>query len=900
MRLLNSLSRFHQYVNRGRQKPRPGKFWSRPRLEELEDRLVLSTLNISSGNQAFFVGNSALSSETLTMSEKTVPTIFGAIAERTFTDSNDTITVTGPGAGSTTGSGTNTVTWYAFPGVGSISVLMKAYSNVVNLQSMDCGVYITENQGHDLTANLGNSVNGVQSILGAVGVDQGPNESCNVNVDDSADTGNRPNVTFNGGYLDNLAPAPIHVGESFAGSLFLLVKGGKGDNTFTVSQTPLETSTEIGIMTLLTGSGNATVNVQGTSMPLTVINNGGLDIVNIGSAAPNYGGTLANIYGTVAVVGTGSTSLFVDDSGDPNFHYVDLTGSSLTGLSSALIEWTASPGATGGVTSLTILGSAAGSTYNVLNTPNLHYNTELDTGAGPDTVAIDATTGRLDVFSKGGQDYVYVGDGTLAGINGNVSVEGAGSTWLYVEDHSDTTAHTATLTDKQLSGLSNGTISWNASSSPTGGVTYLELDGSAAASTYSVTNTPNLYYGTYLDLGNTGTDVVGIVGTTGNFHVLNGVGGHAEVAVETGTAAGSINGLVDVYGSGDTYLYVEDFNTTSPRTATLTSTSLTGLSSGAIEWTPSPSPTGGVTLLEIYGSAANTTFNVTSIPSLAYGTTIAGGSGTNTLIGPNTTNTWNITGADEGQLNVSSLSPLQFVGIQNLVGGTGVDTFRFTAAASQVANINGGGAPAGQGDWLDYTTYPLAVAVNLATGKATGVTGTVHNIQDVFGGNHGATLIGDAQGNILIGGSGTNTIVGGSGSSLLIGGSGHGTIKGGTKTDILIAGTTTYNATTTVGQNSLMAILAELQSADTFAQKVSDIINGNNSGGGSDLNGSNKLTWGISGATVKPSTGAFTLSGDTAVATTADWFFSASPSTVSDFNDDGVKDEHNNNAIGVF
>ena len=69
---------------------------------------------------------------------------------------------------------------------------------------------------------------------------------------------------------------------------------------------------------------------------------------------------------------------------------------------------------------------------------------------------------------------------------------------------------------------------------------------------------------------------------------------------------------------------------------------------------------------------------------------------------------------------------------------------------------------------------------------------------------------------------------------------------------------------------------------------------------GLDLNGTNKLTWGVSGATVKASTGAFTLKGDTSSSSNPDWFFSSSPSTVTDFNDDGVQDEHNNNAIGVF
>jgi Ca2+-binding RTX toxin-like protein len=201
------------------------------------------------------------------------------------------------------------------------------------------------------------------------------------------------------------------------------------------------------------------------------------------------------------------------------------------------------------------------------------------------------------------------------------------------------------------------------------------------------------------------------------------------------------------------------------------------------------------------------------------------------------------------------------------------------------------------------------VTVNLATGSATnvngGAAGAVTNIQNVLGSASGTNdLTGSAQGNILIGGSGLNTLVGGSGNSLLIGGGGHGTITGGSGTDILIAGTTTYNATTTEGQNSLMAILGELQSADTFAQKVYDLIHGSDSGDpdghGSDRNGSNKLTWGVSGATVKASSGAFTLAGDASAETTADWFFSNSSSRVTDFDDDGVNDEHNNNALGVF
>jgi Ca2+-binding RTX toxin-like protein len=154
------------------------------------------------------------------------------------------------------------------------------------------------------------------------------------------------------------------------------------------------------------------------------------------------------------------------------------------------------------------------------------------------------------------------------------------------------------------------------------------------------------------------------------------------------------------------------------------------------------------------------------------------------------------------------------------VGGTAVDTFWFEPGA-QVAGINGGGAPAGQGDWLDYANYSDAVTVNLATGVATGVTGTVSNIQNVFGGNHGNTLTGNAQGNILIGGDGADTIIGGSGRSLLIGGRGSDTIGGGADDDIVIGGYTSYGSAW--NEAALMSFLAEWQSADSYATRISSL-----------------------------------------------------------------------------
>jgi len=241
---------------------------------------------------------------------------------------------------------------------------------------------------------------------------------------------------------------------------------------------------------------------------------------------------------------------------------------------------------------------------------------------------------------------------------------------------------------------------------------------------------------------------------------------------------------------------------------------------------------------------------------------------TNTLTAANITNSWSITGANAGKVN-----SFTFSAIENLVGGSGVDVFTFNSAG-KVASINGGGAPANQGDWLDYSSFNSAVTVNLATGVATNVNGSaagsVSNIQNVHGGNGGNTLTGNAQGNILIGGSGANTIVGGSGRSFLIADKGASKITGGSGGsanggDIQIAGYTSYDTMTAANEAALMSILAEWQSTDSYAARFTDI----NTGAGGGLNGSNQLNY---GTTVFDNTKVNTLIAQVGTAA-LDWFF---------------------------
>jgi hypothetical protein len=269
------------------------------------------------------------------------------------------------------------------------------------------------------------------------------------------------------------------------------------------------------------------------------------------------------------------------------------------------------------------------------------------------------------------------------------------------------------------------------------------------------------------------------------------------------------------------------------------------------------------------------------------GSVVGSTAAANTLIGPNAFVTWNITGANAGNIKqgLTATTVLSsWKSFQKLIGGTDVDIFQFTAAGTETS-IDGGAAPAHQGNWLDYLSVSVPVTVNLATG-ATRINGVanaaVSNIQDVRGGQGGNTLTGNALGNILLGGTGNDSITGGSGRSLLIGDKGSDSITGKSGEDILIGDAMTYDAWTSANDNldRLMAILAEWQSADAYATRFGDIL------GGGGLNGSAKL---IYGTTVKDDASADTL---TALGgSSQNWFFQGPGDTLVHF----LSGDHLNN-----
>lgn len=239
-----------------------------------------------------------------------------------------------------------------------------------------------------------------------------------------------------------------------------------------------------------------------------------------------------------------------------------------------------------------------------------------------------------------------------------------------------------------------------------------------------------------------------------------------------------------------------------------------------------------------------------------------------TIIGANTTNTWQVYGNN----NAGKIGSIQFSSFENWVGGAGDDTFKMVSARYVSGVIDGGAGL----NTLDYSGYTSAVGVDLAAGTATNVRGGVANIGVVIGGSGADLLHGGAGDSILIGGAGDDVLTGGSGNNVLVGGAGNDTLTGGlgrniligglgadilkgdAGEDILIGGTTSYDSNVA----ALNALMAEWKRTDLTYQQRIDHLTGATSGG---LNGSVVLK----STTVKDDATADQLSGLDGL----DWFW---------------------------
>jgi uncharacterized repeat protein (TIGR01451 family) len=169
------------------------------------------------------------------------------------------------------------------------------------------------------------------------------------------------------------------------------------------------------------------------------------------------------------------------------------------------------------------------------------FSFEVDTLAGSDTIHVDATPATVsteitsDYVSPpppNGPDYVTVGNGTLAGIQGPLDIsDDAFTEYLVIDDSADTTGRTITYGDapiffqRSVEGLTPNAITFTSSD-----VSSLVLKAGSGGNTFNVVNTiPNAV--NEIDTGSGNNTVnVQFVGGSGPL-TISGQGGHDAVNV---------------------------------------------------------------------------------------------------------------------------------------------------------------------------------------------------------------------------------------------------------------------------------------------------------------------------------------------------------------------------------
>jgi len=338
-----------------------------------------------------------------------------------------------------------------------------------------------------------------------------------------------------------------------------------------------------------------------------------------------------------------------------------------------------------------------------------------------------------------------------------------------------------------INGIVNGAGGSNTLLAPNGNNTWnITSDDGGTVAGITFVSIQNLTGGTMSDhfIFDNGISVAGVVNGGLGTNTLDYTAYFSPVAVNIGagtaTATGGFSNIQDFIGG----MNIDTL--TGPNAATtwsITATDAGNINSSAFIFSSFENLTGG---------SGNDTFDFT--PGFMISGIVDGGAGSNTLLAPNTPNTWNITSSNGG-----TVAGIVFISVQNLTGGSSSDDFILNSAvASNVSGVlNGGGGI----NTLDYSAFSSSVMVNIEAGRATS-TGGIENLQNFIGGTGVNTLTGPASTFWVITGLNSGTINGiynFTAFANLIGGSGDdtfdftpgflitGTVNGGPGSNTLLA-----------------------------------------------------------------------------------------------------------------
>jgi hypothetical protein len=287
--------------------------------------------------------------------------------------------------------------------------------------------------------------------------------------------------------------------------------------------------------------------------------------------------------------------------------------------------------------------------------------------------------------------------------------------------------------------------------------------------------------------------------------IVNEGTGHDSISVGDGSLD-SLQGPLTVNGGDTDSVVINDQDSTSPRMFTITAATIT--------WGEPTINYCGVGSVTIIGGTGGDMFNLLAT-SAATGLSIVGGSGSNTLVGSDAGKVFALAGKDAGTL----LGPaygcgVTFSQVGNLTAASGGATIQWTPGASLTGSIAGGGRGT-----LDYSDYGGSVLVDLQTGFASGVGGSVSGITTVWGSD-----IAGRRYNLLIG-NGGNTLIGGFGRrNILVAGPSASTLIGSDAEDLLIGGSTAYDTEATL--STWQEIAAYWAGSADYATRVANLLSG--------------------------------------------------------------------------
>jgi hypothetical protein len=413
----------------------------------------------------------------------------------------------------------------------------------------------------------------------------------------------------------------------------------------------------------------------------------------------------------------------------------------------------------------------------------------IDAGAGSNTFDYSAYTTNINLnlantFSNAGTSQFIGGSGvnTITGGNGanNWVITGskAGSV------NSDTTfsnfsniiggggANTFALNTGVVfsgavtgAGTSNvidytnyvGTVSVNLANNTTTGITTISnISGFKGNSTSTLTGpsgavTPNTW--------NINTSNGGNINNTKTFSNFTNLVVGSGTNTFSFTNGGSVNAVINGAGSVTNFDYSAYTNPVTVNLSNNTATGTGGFSSvNKFTGNGNNSTLIGPNTTTTWNITGANTGNVNGTKTFINFSNLTGTGNANTIVAGNSgANTWSITGTaitNAGSLSGAGISAT-YSNIQNLVGGNGNDTFSFADGAAISGYISGGAGS----NTADYSTYTTPVGVNLTAGKITTAANsmTYVNISNFIGGSGNNTLTGVFGTNIFnIGGTASN------------------------------------------------------------------------------------------------------------------------------------------------